>query len=86
MTLILDLTGILNAGGNVLLFGVRDVIMKAEATTVPYWFFSQVYDAGTAGIGSYGVMSCVGLCFTAVSVPFTLFIRWLLNKVPTGEF
>ena len=85
-TLILDLTGILNAGGGVLIWGVRDVIQKARATTVPYWFFSQVYDSGTAGIGSYGVMSCVGLCLTAISVPFTMFIRWLVNKVPTGEF
>ncbi len=85
-TIVLDLTGILNAGGPVLLFGVNDVVMKARATTLPYWFFSQVYDGGISGIGSYGVMSCVGLMFTAISVPFTLFIRYLLNKVETAEY
>lgn len=85
-TIILDLTNLLNAGGPVLLFGVRDVVMKANAYTLPYWFFSKVYDGGAAGLGSYGVMSCAGLCFTAVSVPFTLVIRYLLNKVPTAEY
>ena len=86
-TLILDLTGVLNAGGPVLLFGVNDVIKRAHASTLPYWFFAQVYDGGVAGIGTYGLMSCVGLCFTAISVPFTLFIRWVLNKrVETVEF
>ena len=85
-TLVLDLTNILNAGGPVLLFGVRDVILKANAYTLPYWFFSKVYDGGAAGLGSYGVMSCAGLCFTVISVPFTLIIRHLLNKVPTAEY
>lgn len=85
-TLILDLTGILNAGGPVLLFGVNDVIMKARATTLPYWFFSKVYNGGSGGIGSYGVMSCVGLCFTAVSVPFTLLVRHILGKANEAEF
>lgn len=85
-TIILDLTNVLNAGGPVLLFGVTDVIRKANATTIPYWFFSQVYDGGVTGIGSYGLMSCVGLCFTAISVPFTLIIRHLLNKVNSAEF
>lgn len=84
-TIVLDLTGILNAGGPVLLFG-NDVIEFGRATTLPYWFFSQVYDGGIRGIGSYGVMSCVGLMFTAISVPFTLFIRWLLNKVDSAEY
>lgn len=85
-TLILDLTNVLNAGGPVLLFGVRDVILKANCYTLPYWFFSQVYDGGASGLGSYGVMSCAGLCFTVLSVPFTLVIRYLLNKVPTADY
>lgn len=85
-TLVLDLTNILNAGGPVLLFGVRDVILKANAYTLPYWFFSKVYDGGASGLGSYGIMSCAGLCFTVISVPFTLIIRYLLNKVPTAEY
>ncbi len=85
-TVILDLCNILNAGGPVLLFGIRDVIDKARAHTLPYWFFSKVYSGGAGGLGTYGIMSCVGLCFTAVSVPFTLFIRHLLNKVNSAEY
>ena len=85
-TVILDLCGILNAGGPVLLFGVGDVVKKARAYTLPYWFFSQVYSGGAGGLGSYGVMSCVGLCFTSISVPFTLLIRHLLNKVNSAEY
>lgn len=85
-TLILDLTGLLNAGGPVLLFG-PDVLRSAgRPTTIPYWFFSQVYDGGVSGIGSYGLMSFVGLVFTAVAVPFTLLVRRLLGRVETVEF
>ena len=85
-TIILDLCNILGAGGPVLLFGVGDVVQKAGAYTLPYWFFSKVYDGGASGIGTYGLMSCVGLCFTSVSVPFTLLIRNLLNKVNSAEY
>lgn len=85
-TLVLDLTGILQSGGPVLLFGAQDVVSKANAGTIPYWFFSKVYSGGVSGIGSYGVMSCVGLIFTTISVPFTLIIRHLLGKVNTAEY
>ena len=84
-TVILDLCGILGAGGPVLLFG-GDVISQGKASTISYWFFSKVYGGGAFGIGSYGVMSAVGLIFTAISVPITLTIRHLLDKVSTGEF
>ncbi len=85
-TLILDLCNILGAGGPVLLFGVRDVVEKAGAYNLPYWFFAQVYGGGASGLGSYGIMSCVGLCLTVVVVPLTLLIRKLLNKVNTAEY
>ena len=86
-TVILDLCGMLNAGGPVLLFG-KDVINKTVAYTLPYWFFAQVNDNGAAGIasGTYGLMSAVGLCLTAVSVPITLTIRHFLEKGATSEF
>jgi ABC-type sugar transport system permease subunit len=86
-TVILDLCGMLNAGGPVLLFG-KDVINKTVAYTLPYWFFAQVNDNGAAGMvsGVYGLMSAVGLCLTAVSVPITLTIRHFLEKGATSEF
>lgn len=84
-TVILDLCNILNAGGPVLLFGT-DIINRARTHTLPYWFFSKVYSGGAGGLGTYGLMSCVGLCFTSISVPFTLLIRHLLNKVNSAEY
>ena len=84
-TLVLDCCNLLSAGGPVLLFG-NEAFTYGKVHTLPYWFFSQVYSDGINGLGNYGVMSCVGLCLTAISVPFTLIIRGLLNKVPTAEF
>ena len=83
-TLVLDLCNVLQSGGPVLLFGT-DVITQGHTHTLPYWFFSKVYGT-VVNKGSYTIMSCVGLCFTAVSVPFTLLIRHLLNKVSNAEF
>ena len=38
------------------------------------------------GSGSYNLVSCAGLCFTAVSVPVILGIRKLLERIPTMEY
>ena len=83
-TLVLDLCNILQSGGPVLLFGT-DVISQGQTHTLSYWFFSKVYGSSVFR-GSYGVMSCAGLVFTSVSVPFTLIIRRLLDKVSTAEY
>lgn len=84
--LILDFTGILNAGGPVLLFGLHDVIYMGQAGTLSFWFFSQVYYGGVSGIGTYGIMSCMGLLFTSISVPITLLLRYLVDKMPSAEY
>ncbi len=82
--LIFSLTGIFSAGGPILLF---DADNGYKTTTISYWIFSQVYGSGAiGGSGSYGLVSATGLCFTAVSVPIILFVRWLVEKVPTVEY
>ena len=85
-TVILDFCGMLNAGGPVLLFGNK-VIQEGGTWTLPYWFFHQVHGQnGVAGLGNYGLMSAVGLCLTAISVPITLTVRHFLEKSATSEF
>ena len=76
-------TGIFNSSGPILLFTNG----AFETTTINFWIFKQVYGTGAVGgSGSYNLVSCAGLCFTLVGVPIILFIRWLLERVPTVEY
>lgn len=81
---ILAFTSILSTSGPVLLFtnGYYDT------TTIPFWIFSKVYGNGAIGgvAASYNLVSCVGLCFTLVSVPIILGVRKLMNKIPDVEY
>ena len=82
--IIVTLTGIFSASGPILLFGGG---AQNETTTIAYWIFAQVYGSGNVGgSGSYNLVSCAGLCFTAVSVPVILGIRKLLERIPTMEY
>ena len=82
--LIFSLTGIFAASGPILLFDPEN---GYETMTISYWIFSQVYGSGAVGgSGSYGLVSAAGLCFTLVGVPIILFVRWLVEKVPTVEY
>lgn len=77
------LTGILSAGGPVLLFTQG----KYETMTVGYWMFNEIYGDGVVGgTGAYNLISCAGLCFSAIVVPFSLFVRWLIEKVDIAEY
>ena len=57
-----------------------------EATPMGYFLYLQAnQDAYTAFVGqegylSYPVLSAYGLILTAIVMPTTLFLRWLLNK------
>lgn len=82
--LIFSLTGIFAASGPILLF---DPSNGYKTMTISYWIFSQVYGSGAVGgSGSYGLVSAAGLVFTLVGVPIILFVRWLVEKVPTVEY
>lgn len=82
---IFKLTGLLSASGPILLFKPDG---DSETSTLSFWIFKQVYGSLDAKgqLGDYGLVSCAGLCFTAVLVPFMYLSRWLLDKIPTVEY
>lgn len=82
--LVFILTGVFNASGPILLFMPDG---GSETTTISFWIFKQVYGNGAlGGTKNYGLVSCAGLCFTAVGVPVILFIRKLFEKIPGVEY
>ncbi len=74
--LILGLTGILGAGGPVLLLTKG----KYETWTIGYWMFKYVQD------GAYNQVSATGLIFTLIAAPIIMGLRWLIEKIPTVEY
>lgn len=82
--IILALTSIVNSSGPILLFTNG----QHETTTINFWIFSLVYGNGNVGgmAGSLNLASCVGLCFTIISVPIIMGIRKLFEKIPAVEY
>ena len=81
--LIFTFTGIVNSSGPILLFTNGDY----ETTTINFWIFLKVYGQQSSGAGGeFGIVSATGLCFTLVTVPIILIVRWALEKVPASEY
>lgn len=81
--LIFTFTGIVNSSGPILLFTNGDY----ETTTINFWIFLKVYgQQGSGAGGEFGIVSATGLCFTLITVPIILIVRWALEKVPTSEY
>ena len=81
--IILVFTGLFTASGPIKLFTNG----AFETMTIAHWIFLQVYGTGRiGGTGSYNLVSATGLCFTIVGVPIILFIRWLMDKIPSVEY
>ena len=72
-------TGIFSASGPILLFTNGEY----ETTTISFWIFIQVL-GGRAS--AYNIVSATGLVFTTIGVPIILFIRWLMEKIPSVEY
>ena len=77
--IILLFTGIFNSSGPILLFTNGNY----ETTTIYFWIFIQVL-GGKAS--AYNIVSATGLVFTVIGVPIILFIRWLMEKIPSVEY
>lgn len=77
--IILLFTGIFTASGPILLFTNG----QYETTTISFWIFIQVL-GGKAS--AYNIVSATGLVFTVLGVPIILFIRWLVERVPSVEY
>ncbi len=82
--IIVTFTTIFTSTGPILLFTRGDY----ETTTIAYWIFEKVYGNGVIGgsTANYNIVSCAGLCFTVVGVPIIMFVRYLMNKLPTVEY
>ena len=85
--ILLSLTSFFSASGPILLFAPDG---HAGTTTLSYWIFKQVYGSGefgqAGGTQNYGLVSATGLIFTVVWVPVILFVRWLMEKIPSVEY
>lgn len=79
--LILQLTGIFGAGGPILLFANGNPNQKIS--TIGYWIFEKIKYTGAS---AYNEVSATGLVFTVVGVPIILFLRRLIEKVPTVDY
>ena len=79
--IVLSCTSFMACGGQVLL-----LTDGADGTiTLNYWMFKQVYGTGSGGSGMYGTVSAAGMCFSAVLIPLTLFIKWVTERIPSVE-
>lgn len=81
MTLLLDVASILSFGPPVFLFG-----NPPGANTVSNWFFYSVYTTGSNGIGKFGYMSALGLCFTLIMLPIVFLVRRLAERFSSVEY
>lgn len=81
MTLLLDVASILSFGPPVFLFG-----NPPGANTVSNWFFYSVYTMGSSGIGKFGYMSALGICFTLIMLPVVFTVRKLAEKFSDVEY
>lgn len=81
MTLLLDVASILSFGPPVFLFG-----NPPGTNTVSNWFFYSVYTMGSGGIGKFGYMSALGLCFTLIMLPIVFTVRKLAEKFSDVEY
>lgn len=79
--LILSLTGIFTASGNILF-----LTGGAYGTnTISFLIFQNVYGNALTS-NTYNYASCVGLCFTICTLPIVFLTRWLVNKVEDVQY
>lgn len=69
---LLGIVGIFTADGPILLMTQG----QYETYTLGYWFYDKTIINPNLNYGA-----AVGLCFTFVSIPITLFVRWIVGKV-----
>ena len=78
--LILVMTQIFAMNGAILLF---DPSGTFKTSTIGFWIFNKVRLGGAA---AYNEVAAAGLLFTVVGVPVIMFLKWLVEKIPTAEY
>lgn len=76
--LILTMTQIFAMSGPILLFTNG----AFNTQTIGFWIFDKV----RYGASYYNEVAAAGLVFTCVGVPIILFLKWLIEKIPTVEY
>lgn len=85
--LLLQITGILEASGALLLLVGDQKSFSLNAHTLSFWMWSQVYAGGKHMQGQYTRVCGVGLCMSLLIMPFVFFMKWLFTeKLPQVEY
>ncbi len=82
--IVVSCTNVISTTGPILLFTNGGY----NTTTISFWIFEKIYGGGVSGglLSNYNIVSCTGLCFTLVSVPIILLIRFLMDRIPVVEY
>lgn len=86
--ILLGLTSLLSTSGHIMLFNPAG---DKKTSTLSYWIYKKVYGSGDVAASGgdprqFGYTSAVGLFFTVVWVPVILFLRWVMDRIPTVEY
>ncbi|MBQ3492805.1 MAG: sugar ABC transporter permease [Clostridia bacterium] len=85
--LLLQITGILEASGALLLLVGDAASFDLGAHTITFWMWSQVYAGGEHMAGAYTRVCGVGLCLSIMVMPFVFFVKWIFTDVlPQVEY
>lgn len=79
--LLLQLTGIFTASGNILLLTNG----AFETTTITFFIFENVYKVAETS-NKYNYASAVGIVFTLLTIPIVFFTRAMLNKIEDVQY
>ena len=78
---VLNLTGLFNAGGPILLFDTSKLNVNIQ--TLGYWMFVKVWKFGAS---AYNEVAEIGLVLTTIGAPIIMTLRWLIDRVPKVEY
>lgn len=78
---VLNLTGLFNAGGPILLFDTSSLNVNIQ--TLGYWMFVKVWKYG---VSAYNEVAAIGLVLTVIGAPIIMLLRWLIDRVPKVEY
>lgn len=87
--ILLGLTSLFSTSGHIMLFNPYGT---NNTSTLSYWIYKKVFGTGEFGAGvggdpsQFGYTSAVGLFFTVIWVPVILFLRWVMDRIPTVEY